>query len=108
MSILLSLQIDLLIIYNQDALRELGNINASQMETTLAAEVEESNDILVNSEIDLKFVLVHVEEVRVLPVDYQRMAATGPRHSCTLIPGSLPARHIICFCMLYLIYPLYP
>jgi len=95
MSILLSLQIDLLILYNQDALRELGNISASQMETTLVAEVEESNDILVNSEIDLEFVLVHVEEVRVLPVDYRRMAATGPRHSRTLMPGTPPARYII-------------
>ena len=65
------------------------------METMLAAEIEESNDVLVNSEIDLEFVLVHVEEVRVLPVDYRRMAATEPRHSCTLMPGTPPARYII-------------
>ena len=72
MSILLSLQIDILFVYNQDALEELGSISTSQMETMLAAEVEEVNDILVNSEIDLEFVLAHAQEVRVFPVVYRK------------------------------------
>lgn len=69
--VLLPLQIDVLIFFDQASLVELGGISPVQMMSILAAEIQESNLVVANSEIDLEFALVHIAEVRVLPVVYR-------------------------------------
>lgn len=59
------IKVDVMLLYTDAALAVMGDATAGEMETTLTKVVETTNEAFSNSEIPLKFSLVHVAKVRV-------------------------------------------
>lgn len=59
-----SMQIDVLMLYSEMALEQLGNISGAQMTTIITDAIASTNEAFTNSGIALHFRLVGVEKVR--------------------------------------------
>ena len=63
-----SVQVDVLVVYSAESLwRVIGGVTAAQMETLIADEIPTANEAATNSEIDIRFNLVHTAPVSKRP-----------------------------------------
>lgn len=53
-----------MVLYSPEAMNSLGGLESQQMETTIAEAFVETNQAMLNSDIPLEIVLVHVAQVR--------------------------------------------
>lgn len=81
-------QVDVMVLYNDMALGRIG-VTAEQMETKIADELPTANEAAANSNINLRFNLVHTEKVG----RTEQNTARQRKHSLAIGPGQDDCRN---------------